>query len=152
MDVLRENIGINEGFLGFGKKKSRWQRFKDAIKNNKGKIAAGAGLLGAGAFLGKSRLNYNKYKKEFVKDLESDKHIRKIKDNVYNDGQGQIKIRSWNPFTGGLYNLSKKTSADKVKANEKMLQYLDKNGREVKASDLMKEREKLWDRYNKVMG
>lgn len=76
MDILRENIGllqlpqdnyyyedednINEGFLGFGKKKSRWQRFKDAIGRNKLKIAAGAALLGAGAWTGRSRYNYNK--------------------------------------------------------------------------------------------
>ena len=96
MDVLRENIGllqlpyedeyyydeedINEGFLGFGKKKSRWQRFKDAIGRNKGKIAAGALGLGAAAWTGNSLSNYGNKYDDFKKSA-------KAKGLEYHNGQ-----------------------------------------------------------------
>ena len=107
MDILRENIGllqldneyyydeepINE-FSLFGKKKSRWQRFKDAISRNEGggnnhtfnlninktvkqdkglplgKIAAGAALIGAGIYGKKNYRNYLKLKNKKFKNLK----------------------------------------------------------------------------------
>lgn len=52
-EVLNEGIIDNIGYKLGLKKKSRWQRFKDTIKNNKGKVAAigalGLGLSAAGA-------------------------------------------------------------------------------------------------------
>ena len=104
MDVLRENIGLlqlpyededlNEGFLGFGKKKSRWQRFKDMVKRNKGKI--GAGLLGAGALGG----DYLLFRNHRNKAIDASKKVPgfvtyddKTNQIVANDGSVSMNYR-----------------------------------------------------------
>jgi len=127
MDVLRENIGllqlpyedeyyydeedINEGFLGFGKKKSRWQRFKDAINRNPKRTALAIGLLGGtlGGFTGISRSNYNKMKKNFHRGMTNRQDT--IIGKAYNlrrdpndsnsyiaDNGEKITLKGWRPW------------------------------------------------------
>jgi len=145
MDVLRENIGllqlpyedeyyydeedINEGFLGFGKKKSRWQRFKDAIKNNKGKIAVGALGLGAAAWTGRSRYNYNKaVERQFKgKGYKYDKDT-----NRWVDPTDLVDIEThWNPLRSysekdAIPDFTKRTFADHYNKNGTLTATIEK--------------------------
>ena len=112
-EVLNEGIIDDIGYKLGLKKKSRWQRFKDTIKSNKGKAAA-AGILGLGAAgaLGYSRYNYGKLTDEFHKKMKGGPMFERQKDRYFykdpEDGKlRSIRIASWNPFKRGLYRSPK---------------------------------------------
>ena len=158
MDVLRENIGllqlpyeddyyydeedINEGFLGFGKKKSRWQRFKDAINRNPKKAALGMVLLGGAlGASGASRLKYNQMKKIWHGNMAKTQdtlmgkayHLRRDPNdsNSYlaDDGE-KITLKGWRPWR--TYSHSS-INSDPDKYFE-----VSSNGNQVKLKDILR--------------